>query len=378
MTIRRDPERPIRVLHLILMLGETNSQYNEHCLPLVGVRELSICTYFPPRLSPPSEIALFAGDGSVRGFLRALRAALDAHEHDVVHAHAPESGALLVFALLLWRRFGRLRPSLVYTVHDSFGDYRPRNRALMLVVFAAFRSIVFCGRAARDSYPWPWTRLAGDRRRVVRNGADIDRVDRVIAAMGGAREDDRFTVLSVGRLEKVKDPIALLHAFAKVADPDARLVVVGTGALEPSARATAEALGLERRVELAGLIPREEVFARCARADVLVSTSRGEGLPVAAIEAMAAGCPVILSDIPPHRELAGGAAHIPLVPPGDVEGFARAIDRFGRMPPEERREIGRRCKEHVTARFALPIMHAGYDEVYRELRPREAASTGAG
>ena len=171
----------IRVLHLILMLGETNGQYNEHCLPLVGVRDLSICTYFKPRLTPPPEIALFAGDGSLRGFFRALRAALDADRYDVVHAHAPESGALLVFALLLWRRFGRLRSSLVYTVQDSFHDYKLRNQALMMITLRAFKRVVFCSRAAYDSLPRPWRWAVRGRWRVVQNGADIDRVDRAIA-----------------------------------------------------------------------------------------------------------------------------------------------------------------------------------------------------
>src|SRR5688572_10637440 len=112
------------------MLGETNGQYNQHCLPLLGVRDLSICTYFEPRLTPPPEIALHAGDGTLRGFFRALRSALDARDYDVIHAHAPESGALLVFALVWWRRFRRLRPSLVYTVTDSFEDFKLRNQAV--------------------------------------------------------------------------------------------------------------------------------------------------------------------------------------------------------------------------------------------------------
>ena len=92
------------------------------------------------------------------------------------------------------------------------------------------------------------------------------------------------------------------------------------------------------------------------------------------MEAMAARCPVILSDIPPHRELVDGADFIPLIAPGDVAEFAREIHRFREMLVEERLEIGRRCRNHVVARFALPIMHAGIEAVYREL-PRFADAT---
>lgn len=366
--------RPIRVLHLILMLGETNSQYNEHCLPMLGARELTLVTYHAPRLTPPPQIALFAGDGTVRGFLRALRAALDAGRYDVIHGHAPESAAMLVFALVLWGRIRRLRPSLAYTVHDSFYDYSLRNQALMLVTLRAFRRVVFCSRAAYDSFPGPWRWLVRDRWRVVQNGADFDRVDRVLAA-SPPPDRDAFTVISVGRLEKVKDPLTVLDAFASGAGPEDRLVFVGAGAQAAALEARSRALGVQDRVELTGLIPRDEVFRRCAAADLLVSTSHGEGLPVAVMEVMAAGCPAVLSDIPPHRELLEGTDVVPLVPIGDVEGFAREIRRFRDMPAENRLEVARRGREHVTTRFPLSAMHAGYDEVYAELVRLHATST---
>jgi glycosyltransferase involved in cell wall biosynthesis len=368
-TDRQDASmRRLKVLHLILMLGETNGQYNEHCLPLIGERDLSISTYFVPRLTPPPEITMFAGDGTLRGFFRSLGRALDVDHYDVIHAHAPQSGVLLLLAVLARRRSHRLRRSLVYTVQDSFYDYRLRDKALMVVPLVTFHRVIFCSGSAYDSLPWALKRLVRDRWRVVQNGADIDRVDRAIAAVPVGKEDGRFTVLSVGRLDVVKDPFVMLDAFARSVDRDdgGRLVFIGGGRLATELEARIDRAGLRERVTLRGLIPREEVFVACAEADVFVSTSNGEGLPVAVLEAMAAGCPVILSDIPPHRELAEDAAFIPFVRPGDVEGFAREIGRYRAMSSDERREIGRRCRAHVRARFTLPIMRTATDAVYLE------------
>lgn len=365
--------RRLRVLHLILVLGESNGQYNEHCLPLMDERDISICCFFPPQLTPPPQIALFAGDGTIRGFFRALRRALDDREHDIVHAHAPHSALMLILGLLAWRRYGALRRSLVYTVQDSFHDYKLRNQLMMVLALPAFERVVFCSRSAYESVPRAWKRLVRRRWRVVQNGADLERVDRALAG-NATRDDDRFTVVSVGRLEPVKDPGCVVDGFHEGADGSSRLRLIGRGSLEGSVRAHVERLGLSDRVQLTGLIPRDEVFRACAGADLYVSSSHGEGLPVAVVEAMASGTPVVLSDIPPHREVADGAGFIPLVPVGDAHSLATEIARFHAMPSEERRAIGRRCREHVRDRFSIETMHANLRRVYAELVPALAAS----
>lgn len=356
----------LRVLQVILGVNETNSQYNEHSLPLMDIQDISICTYFEPLLQPPDAITFFPGDGTITGFFRAFRRALRSGPYDVIHVHAPQSGALVITAMVLWLRLGRYRKSMVYTVHDSWYDYSTRNQMLMALALMFFKSVIFCSRAAYESMPRLCKWLVSGRWHIVQNAADIDRVDRVLETTQPIR-DDHFTVLWVGRLEPVKDATTLLEAFERVAREDMRLVLVGTGSLEEETANEIRSLGLADRATMTGLIPRDEVFARFAGADVLVSTSHGEGLPVAIIEAMAAGCPVILSDIPPHRELVDGADFIPIVAKGDVEGFAREIERFYGMSSEERASMAARGREHVLERFALPIMHRGTADVYAQL-----------
>jgi glycosyltransferase involved in cell wall biosynthesis len=151
------------------------------------------------------------------------------------------------------------------------------------------------------------------------------------------------------------------------ADRHCRLQLIGAGSLaERVGRVVVEG-GLENRIDIAGLVPRDDVFRAYARSDLFVSASHGEGLPIAVLEAMAAGLPVVLSDIAPHREVVDGLDCVPLVAPGDVAGFGREIERFRRMSPAHRREVGRRCRKWVLERFTLERMHDGYDAVYREV-----------
>jgi glycosyltransferase involved in cell wall biosynthesis len=252
-------------------------------------------------------------------------------------------------------------------VQDSYHDYKLRNKLLMLPPLAGFRRVVFCGHAAYDSYPALWRRLVGQRRRVVQNAADLDRVDAAISGLAPAKSNSTFRVVSVGRLEKVKDPMTLIAAFERIGDEHSQLALVGAGSLHSELAREIQASRLQDRIELTGMIPRDEVFTRCAEADVFVSASHGEGLPVAVIEAMASGCPVVLSDIPPHREVAEGVDFVPFVAPGDADGFAREIERFRSMSPEERKAIGLQGRALVRGRFSLETMHAGLESVYREL-----------
>ena len=102
-------------------------------------------------------------------------------------------------------------------------------------------------------------------------------------------------------------------------------------------------------------------------ADLLVSASSVEGLPIAVLEAMVSRCPVVLSDIPPHREIADGVGFIPLVKVADTAGLSREIDRFQRMPSAERAGVGNKCRKLAVQQFSLTTMHKQYEELYKQL-----------
>ncbi|HSS12457.1 MAG TPA: glycosyltransferase [Rhizomicrobium sp.] len=100
-------------------------------------------------------------------------------------------------------------------------------------------------------------------------------------------------ILWIGRLEPQKDPELALRVIAAMDEP-AHLVLLGDGALHDSLRQRVSAMGLEKKVTLAGYVP--EIESHLANADVLLITSQYEGGPAVAIEALAQGVPVVSTD----------------------------------------------------------------------------------
>jgi len=357
--------RRLSILHIILVLKPTNGQYNEHCLPLMDKRDITICTFFKSDITPPDAITLFDGDNTMMGFFRAVRAALLKREYDIIHVHTPHAGVLLLVALFMLGMYKKLIPSTVHTVQNSYENFKFRNKLLFIPSFVFFRKMVFCSHASYESFPGFYKWLAGERMSVVQNAVDLDRIDRITKAIP-AVHNEHFTIATVG-LIKIKNPIIVLDASYQYKDQDTKLTFLGEGSLRPVLMQKVERLGLQQQVQLTGMVARDKVFEYFTRADLFVSASWGEGLPVAVMEAMACGRPVVLSDIPPHREIAEGVDFIPLIKPDDVTGFAQEIRKFREMSVSERAVIGQKCRKLIEDRFSLPIMHAGYQEIYAKI-----------
>ena len=356
---------PQRILHIILALTPTNGQYNEHCLPLFNERDITICTYFKSKITPPEKIILFDGDNSIRGFYRALRAALEKREYDIVHVHTPHAGILLLMTLFISGLYKKFIPYSVHTVQNSFRSFQLRHKLMFIPSFVFFRHLVFCSKASYDSFPYFFKWLGGDRMHVVQNAVDIDRIDKA-AKVRQASLNGHFTIITVG-LIKIKNSLAILEAFRLLNSHANKLVFLGDGNLRPILAEEVEKSGLKKQIKMTGMIKRDSVFEHYASADLFVSASWGEGLPVAVLEAMACRCPVVLSDIPPHREIAEGVDFIPLIKPDNVSGFTREINKFSEMTVSERMEIGQKCRNIIEERFSLLAMHTSYVEIYAQI-----------
>ena len=244
-------------------------------------------------------------------------AALRTFEADLVHAHEPLTPSVSMAAT--WRA----KAPVVATFHA----YADRSRLLsgaagvLRPVWRRLAVRIAVSEAARD---FVGSRFAGEVR-VVPNGVDVQRFASAAPAQG---LPPGRTILWVGRLDPQKGLPVALQAVARLGRelPDVRLVVAGDGLDRTAVRDLPD--DVRERITMLGAIPNERVAPYLAAADAFVSPALGqESFGMTLVEAMAAGVPVVASDIPGYREVVRDGVDGLLVPPGDVEALAGGLRR---------------------------------------------------
>ena len=168
-------------------------------------------------------------------------------------------------------------------------------------VVPQFTEILSCNHASAAFYQQRYPSYA-DRVRYLRNTVDteiffpLSSVDReqarsTLAQRLGLSAQTRF-ILFAGRLHAQKDPLLLVRALASL-DSTAHLLIAGEGDLSEPLRAEVTHLGLSKRVTMLGALPQSDLAKLHQIASVFVLSSVYEGLPVAVLEALASGTPVV-------------------------------------------------------------------------------------
>jgi glycosyltransferase involved in cell wall biosynthesis len=149
-----------------------------------------------------------------------------------------------------------------------------------------------------------------------------ERVTEIRAQLGLA---DQRVITSVGRLVPIKNHRLLLQAAQKVLAerPDTHVLLVGGGSEETALRRLVQQLGIAGRVHFLGF--RDDLPELYALSDLVVLSSDNEGTPVALIEALAAGRPVVATDVGGVSDVLEGGRLGMLVPPGNADALAAAI-----------------------------------------------------
>ena len=286
------------------------------------------------------------------GTRRRVRSALRVFGPHVVHVHEPFVPSTSIFAL------GAGAP-VVATFHSGI------DRAILYDAAGPLLRRMARGLAVRTAVSERAAAVArrrlGGTYRLVPNGVDAAR----FAAAAPADLGPGTKLLFVGRLHPRKGFAIAVEAFETIAAarPDVRLVVAGEGA---EASAVDRVPGnLRDRITMLGSVRNEElppIHAACA---VLVAPNTGgESFGVILVEAMAAGLPVVASDIPGFDEVVTRGTDGLLVPPRDAPALASAVELLLDDPALRARlaDAGRRR----SARADWPVVAGRFEDLYSE------------
>lgn len=303
--------------------------------------------------------------GALGIFLKTVKMAEDMERLGVTHIHAHFASHPTLAALIVHRLTGI---PFSFTAHGSDIHidqtmFEAKLRAARFAVTVCRYNVDFLAEHCGD-----WV---CDKLRVVHTGTDPDSFPYAPPAERAGRP---FTILCVGALREVKGHHVLIEACAllRARGVDLQCRLIGEGELQRTLEQQIHEAGLWERVHLLGARPRAEVAAEMRAADAVLLPSilgrRGdrEGIPVALMEAMATGRPVVSSRQSGIPELVEDGVEGLLCPPGDAVALADALDRLAgdadlcrRMGVAGRETILRGFDMRVSARTLALMLNDG-------------------
>lgn len=289
--------------------------------------------------------------------------------YDIVHTHTSKAG----FVGRLAARWARV-PVVIHTVH-GFAFHEASSR-YMLLVYSILEKMAarFCDTLVTVSqFHYDWAvqlRIGNERTRLaIPNGIDAARIrpqrarDEVRADLG-VREDE-IMCLTTGRLAKQKGIDVLLRALATL-QYEANLcsILAGDGEERTSLEQMARDLRLSQKVVFLGF--RTDLGDLFSAADMVVLPSLWEGLSISLLEAMAAGKPIITTDIGSNMEVVRGGEAARIVHAGSVSELAEAMANLA-SDRKLREELGSNALAEFQRSYREEVMLARYMALYARL-----------
>ncbi len=248
-------------------------------------------------------------------------------------------------------------PALYGTLIGSAAAYF-HHRALLRIP-----TVVTCSKTIAGT-----NIIKGPQSIVIRNGVDLEGKARPFTTEEKTAQRRPLNLPTNGRLFVYagplivrKDPILLIRSFLDYADRKDTLCLLGDGPLMPACRQLAEN---KKNIVLPGLVRNVADYLRAA--DLFVSASHAEGMPNAVLEALSASLPVILSDIPAHREVLDNRSEAGwLFPLSDPTALGKCLDQAVSDVPTQRAAL-----QLVEEHFSAQSMSNSYQRLYESVLNR--------
>ena len=314
-----------------------------------------------------------------RSFARAyrrLRAALEQNPADILHSHSEFSDMAVVFLKLEGKA-----PRMVRTLHNEL-RVEWKRRPLRRLIFTQFLDpLLFdveigVSQFIKQNLEGRWlAQRLGRQALAIHNALDIRRFHGEISKREALRRElgippEAYVVGSVGRLCEQKGYDVLVAAAAEIHQtaPNMHFLIVGEGEAALALQQQAISLGIADRVIFTGR--RSDVEDVLMAMDLFVCSSRWEGLSTVLMEAMAAGLPIVATDIPGNRELLHSGENAWFIPAEDAPALTAAVLNAQRNP-ELGRRYARQAQLDVQA-FGIDQVAARHMQLYQQLFNRKS------
>ncbi len=279
---------------------------------------------------------------------------------DILHTHHNSTGSLGRMAIL------GTGTKIINTEHNDHRFFSHLQKATNSISYPIVDTMVYNSQNTKTSTGLYEKILSvQSKSEVIYNGIDIGRIDD--ARKSPVEVPDGPVITTVGRLVEQKNHKTLLQAFKLIVNqyPETTLLIVGDGPLYDELRSLSNELGIQDSVVFTGYLPRrEDVYNVLKNSTIGVFPSWYEGFCVAAVEAMATGLPVVVSDLDVLHEVVGDPAIF--ADPSDPVSFEIAIKDL-LQSPERRERLGRKAKDRARSTFSLEDTVREYYSVYREM-----------
>lgn len=292
-----------------------------------------------------------------------FRNLLKSGEYHVLHTHPNTTGTVA----RLITSVASPEVTIIDTKHNDHGHFSLVQRLPNAVGNVVCDAIITNSENTLRSLPWYETEfIPRHRRYAISNGVNPERI-RTAAEADAPIHHNGPTLVSVGRHVRQKDYPTLIRAMQTVSEEvdDVKLFLVGTGSQHDDLVELVETLSLGDVIEFTGYLDaRDDVYAMNAAADLWITPSRYEGFCVAAVEAMAVGTPVLVSDIPVLREVIGEDGLY--AQPGSSTEFAQQIIEA----LDDEQELQRRgdvLSERVDSKYSLDLVAERHANIYESV-----------
>jgi len=282
------------------------------------------------------------------------------HSFDIVHTHLPYAQSLGRVAAQLGKH-----EAIVSTQHNFSYHYHPVTRATERITRPLDDVTIAVSNAVKSEFNKS-NKKTNDEWRTIYNGVDIKKINKKIVAVDRtkirgqnniSKEDHVF--LCVGRYVKQKNQSDIIRAFSDIEINNIQLFLVGWGPNENKLKSMADDCGVSDCVTVTGQVP--EVWPYYAASDTFVSSSKIESFGIVLVEAMAAGLPIVATNVPGAREVLNAASSgVKRIPPNNPAKMKCALTKYASKPIEI-------DYEKALNKFDIEQTTKDHLELYREL-----------